>query len=214
MCIVELVEADFAGSFIKGRTAMLCELNSLIDSVGQGLWSDEICTIELSNMKFRGRVKANLRGQIAIYEIREGEIRTKKGAAVLPEDLYLVRPLAGVFWLEQLNIERSVEPNQICLINFGVPHSIAAIALDCVCLRLPVAPLRFRPTVLDNFHDLTKAIDPERYNLLASFLDYFGENLQRWSGDEFARITGHLYGLISLHFLKTISPHLQPASSE
>lgn len=115
---------------------------------------------------------------------------------VSPDDFYLVRPLAGAFWLEQSNIERSVEPDQICLINLAVPHSIAAIALDCVCLKLPTSPLRWRQLVLDNFHALTKAADPERYGLLASFLDFFGQNLQRWGEDEFARVTTHLYDLI------------------
>jgi AraC-like DNA-binding protein len=180
-----------------------------------GAWSDQVYSgpwsiAALTTVGFHGQAKINFREQIALYEVNLGgivETRTKKDVAdIPPEDLCLVRPLSGALWLDQGNIERTIEPGQICLRNFAVPHRAAIIALDCVCLKIPAAPLQQRLRVLDPFYEITNAADgPMRHDLLASFLDHYSGNLHQWSEDEFTQLSVHLYDLISLLILKPTS---------
>jgi AraC-like DNA-binding protein len=124
------------------------------------------------------------------------------------EDLYLMRPRAGAFWLEQDNREYTLEPNQMCLRNLAVPYRFAAIGLDTMVIKIPAAPLQQRIPVLDPFYEITKAADPMRFHLLASFLDYLGGNLLQWGEGEFGQLSTHLYDLIALAVLK---PYGSPA---
>jgi AraC-like DNA-binding protein len=165
------------------------------------------CSIAaLTSVQFHGRLKGNARKQIAFSEVDHGGVvisRTRKHVAhVVSEDLYLVHPLAGAFWLELGAVERTIEPGQICLRNLSVPHRSAVIALDILCLKIPALPLQHRLPVLDPFYQVMKAADPMRYNLLASFMDYFGENLDHWSEEEFTQLSAHLYDLIGLLILR------------
>jgi AraC-like DNA-binding protein len=181
-----------------------------------GVWRDQIYSgpwsiAALTTVGFHGQAKINFREQIAHYEVNLGgvvETRTKKDVAdIPPEDLCLVRPLSGAFWLDQGNIERTIEPGQICLRNFAVPHRTAIIALDCVCLKIPAAPLQQRLPAVDSFYELNKAADPMRYDLLASFLDHYGGTLHQWSEEEFTQLSAHLYDLIALLILKPNSSY-------
>jgi AraC-like DNA-binding protein len=113
----------------------------------------------------------------------------------------LARPLAGAFWLEQSKVERTFERDQICLVNLAIPSRVAVVALDSVGFKIPAGPLRQRVPVLDPLYGITKAADPMRFSLLASFLDYFGGNLHQWSEHEYSQLSAHLYDLISLLIL-------------
>ena len=124
-----------------------------------------------------------------------------------------MRPRAGALWLEEGRIERTFEPGQICLRKLVVPSRFAIVALDCMCLKIPAAPLQQRLPVLDPFYEIAKATDPMRYNLLASFLDYYLGNLRQWSEDEFTQLSAHLYDLISLLILKPNASHAEGETS-
>ena len=186
-----------------------------------GRWRDQLSAAgrrvaALSSVEFHGRTKLHSRGQIAVFESSVGgvvvETRTGKDLADLrSEVLHLARPLAGAFWLEQSKVERTFERDQICLVNLAIPSRVAVVALDSVGFKIPAEPLRQRVPVLDPLYGITKAADPMRYNLLASFLDYFGGNLHQWGEDEFSQLSAHLYDLISLLILK---PNASSAEDE
>jgi AraC-like DNA-binding protein len=185
-----------------------------------GVWSDHLARIcgphdiaAFPSQSFYGRVKINLREQFGVSKANLGgivETRTRKDAAGVPsEDLWLMRPLAGAMWLEQGGTERSLEPRQICLRNLGVPQRTAVVALECMYYKIQTAPLQQRLRVLEPFYQITKAADPMRFNLVASFLDYFGGNLDQWNEDEFAQLSIYLYDLIALLILKPNSSHAE-----
>jgi AraC-like DNA-binding protein len=202
---------------------MYYEFDTSIYPIDQrlGLWSDEVaragpCSIAaITSVGFHGRVKLSLRNQITVFDLNLGgvvETRTKKDVAYIsPEDLYLSYPLAGAFWLDRGGVERTFEPGQICLRSLAVPERVAVVAIECMCLKIPAAPLQQRLPILNPLYEITKAADPMRYNLLASFLDYFGGNLHQWGEDEFSQLSAHLYDLISLLILK---PNASSAEDE
>jgi AraC-like DNA-binding protein len=189
------------------------------------LWRDHLqsnfgpCSVTaLDPLAFNCRVNRNVRGQIAVAKVNHGGVvmtRTRRDVAqVTSEDLCLVRPLAGAFWLEQNGFEHTVEPNQICLRNLAIPHRSVVIALSCISMKIPSAPLQQRLPIVNPFYEVANAaLDPMRCGLLVSFLDHYSGNLDQWSEYEFTQLSTHLYDLISLLILKPNSSHTEEETS-
>jgi AraC-like DNA-binding protein len=161
--------------------------------------------------EFGGHLRIKGRGAVRCVDFRyrgHGFRRRRADLAGLADEYFtLARPLAGALQLEQMGVERVLEPGRLYLLNHSVPYrTIPRGEWRTFSLAFPPAALRGRAPKLEPFYAIPLGAGSPQGELLAAFVESFAKGLEGWDETEFAELSERLMDLVALLVLRRDRP--------